>query len=74
MDLVNPEGVMAESTLGPDAALQELLAGNVRFAAGCMTAPEQGLDILKPNTNEKQEPFSPVPSCADWYVPGSQSF
>ncbi len=60
---------MAQSTLSPDAALRELLAGNVRFAAGCMTAHEQDLAILKQNTTEKQEPFAAVLSCADSRVP-----
>jgi carbonic anhydrase len=69
MDLVNPEGVMAQSTISPDAALQELLAGNARFAAGRMTAHEQDLAILKQNTTEKQEPFAAVLSCADSRVP-----
>lgn len=60
---------MAQSVLTPDAALQELMAGNQRFTGGRMTAHEQDLAILKQNTTEKQEPFAGVLSCADSRVP-----
>ena len=36
-ELANPEEVIAQTNLTPDAALQELLAGNRRFAADQMT-------------------------------------
>jgi len=60
---------MAQSVLTPDAALQELMAGNQRFTSGRMTSHEQDLAILKQNTIEKQEPFAGVLSCADSRVP-----
>jgi carbonic anhydrase len=64
-----PEPVLAQSTLSPDAALEELMAGNKRFTTGAMTAHEHDLAILKQNTIEKQEPFAGVLSCADSRVP-----
>jgi carbonic anhydrase len=64
-----PRAVLAQSKLTPDAALQELMDGNKRFASGRMTAFEQDLAILKQNTVEKQEPFASVLSCADSRVP-----
>jgi carbonic anhydrase len=61
-----PEPVLAQSTLSPDAALAELMAGNERFTT---TSDAQDLAILKQNTAEKQEPFAAVLSCADSRVP-----
>jgi carbonic anhydrase len=59
----------ARTDLTPDAALQELLAGNRRFAANQLTSVDQDLDILKKRTAEKQEPFAAVLACADSRVP-----
>lgn len=59
----------AQTNLTPDAALQELLAGNQRFAANQMSSIEHDLTILKEHTVEKQEPFAAVLSCADSRVP-----
>lgn len=53
----------------PDAALQELLAGNQRFAANQLTSIAHDLVILKEHTVDKQEPFAAVLSCADSRVP-----
>jgi len=64
-----PSPLLAQSKLSPDAALQELMEGNRRFASGRLTAFEQDLAILKQNTVEKQEPFAAVLSCADSRVP-----
>jgi carbonic anhydrase len=64
-----PEPVFGQSTLGPDAALGELMAGNKRFTSGSMTHHEHDLAILKQNTIDKQEPFAAVLSCADSRVP-----
>jgi carbonic anhydrase len=52
-----------------DAALQELIAGNKRFAANQLTSIEHDLTMLKDKTVEKQEPFAAVLSCADSRVP-----
>jgi len=59
----------AQSPLTPEAALQELLAGNQRFAANRLTSIEHDLKILKDHTVDKQEPFAAVLACADSRVP-----
>jgi len=59
----------AQSNLSPDAALQELISGNQRFAANQLTSISHDLQILKEHTVEKQEPFAAVLSCADSRVP-----
>jgi carbonic anhydrase len=69
VEFAAPHPVLAQSTLSPDAALQELMDGNRRFASGRLTAFEQDLSILKQKTIEKQEPFAAVLSCADSRVP-----
>ena len=68
-ELNSPGPVFAQSTLSPDAALAELVAGNKRFTSGNMTHHEHDLAILKQNTIDKQEPFAAVLSCADSRVP-----
>jgi carbonic anhydrase len=60
---------LAQSTLTPDAAIEELVAGNRRFVGGRLTAHEHDLEILRQHTIEKQEPFAAVLSCADSRVP-----
>jgi carbonic anhydrase len=64
-----PEPALAQSTLTPDAALAELMAGNERFVTRRITSDAQDLAILKQNNAEKQEPFAAVLSCADSRVP-----
>jgi carbonic anhydrase len=64
-----PDLGLAQSQLTPDAALQELMAGNRRFTSGRLSSCEQDLAILKQNAIEKQEPFAAVLSCADSRVP-----
>jgi len=59
----------AQTTLSPEAALQQLIDGNRRFAKGHLTSFTEDLDILKSKTAEKQEPFAAVLSCADSRVP-----
>jgi len=59
----------AQTTLSPDAALQQLIDGNRRFAEGHITSFEEDLSVLKAKTAEKQEPFAAVLSCADSRVP-----
>jgi carbonic anhydrase len=53
----------------PDSAMQELMAGNRRFAANHLTSVKADLSMLKQRTVEKQEPFAAVLSCADSRVP-----
>jgi carbonic anhydrase len=59
----------AQTSLSPDAALQELIDCNQRFAEGRMTSLDEDLSLLKAKTVEKQEPFAAVLSCADSRVP-----
>jgi carbonic anhydrase len=68
-ELSFPELAFAQSTLSPDAALSELMAGNERFVTRRITSDAQDLAILKQNNAEKQEPFAAVLSCADSRVP-----
>jgi carbonic anhydrase len=69
LELVATQRLRAQTPLSPDAALQELIAGNQRFAANQLTSIEHDLAILKAHTVEKQEPFAGVLSCADSRVP-----
>lgn len=69
LELVTPPQAFAQSPLSPNAALGELMAGNKRFTSGRLIAHEQDLAILKQHTEEKQEPFAAVLSCADSRVP-----
>ena len=64
-----PPRAYAQSVLTPDAALAALTEGNKRFMAGKLIAHEQDLAVLKQHTEEKQEPFAAVLSCADSRVP-----
>jgi carbonic anhydrase len=73
-ELSLPEPVLAQSTLTPDAALAELMAGNERFVTRRITSDAQDLAILKQNNAEKQEPFAAVLSCADSRVPVELAF
>ena len=69
LEFATPRSLLAQSNLSPDAAVEELMAGNRRFAANRPTALEQDLVIIRQNTEEKQEPFAAVLSCADSRVP-----
>ncbi len=52
----------------PEAALQHLVEGNRRFAAGELLAPGRELARLK-SLAEEQKPFAALLSCADSRVP-----
>src|SRR5215470_7977386 len=69
IELAAPGKLSAQTNLSPDAALQELLAGNQRFAANQLTSIEHDLAILKERTVDKQEPFAAVLACADSRMP-----
>jgi len=69
VEFMSPRATLAQTTLSPDAALQELMDGNKRFTTERRTACEHDLAILKQHTIEKQEPFAAVLSCADSRVP-----
>jgi carbonic anhydrase len=51
-----------------DAALEELIAGNIRFTSGRTSSHRRDLAILQ-QMMEKPEPFAAVLSCADSRVP-----
>jgi carbonic anhydrase len=63
-----------EGNLTPDEALQELLAGNQRFAANELTSVQHDLNVLKERTADRQEPFAAVLACADSRVPVEMVF
>jgi carbonic anhydrase len=65
----SPQKLYAQTPLGPDAAMAELLAGNQRFVANQLTSIEHDLKVLKEHTVDKQEPFAAVLACADSRVP-----
>ena len=69
LQLTAPLQARAQSTLSPDAALTDLMDGNKRFTSGKLTSHEHDLAILRQHTEEKQEPFAAVLSCADSRVP-----
>jgi len=69
LNLASSPRAVAQSTITPDGALEELKAGNARFVSRKLTAHEHDLDILKERTIDKQEPFAAVLSCADSRVP-----
>ena len=60
MELAFPPTAAAQSTLTPEEALAELMAGNKRFISGQLTSFEHDLAILKQHTVDKQEPFATV--------------
>jgi carbonic anhydrase len=64
-----PMRLEAQDVSTPDAALAELISGNKRYVSNTLTSPQHDLDLLKQNTEEKQEPFAAVLSCADSRVP-----
>jgi len=69
ISLALSRSLYAQTNLTPEAALQELVAGNQRFAANRMTSFEHDLEILKGRTVDKQQPFAAVLACADSRVP-----
>jgi carbonic anhydrase len=57
-----------DKKFSPQAALDELLVGNLRFTSGRTSAHRRDLTMLQ-QTLEKQEPFAAVLSCSDSRVP-----
>ncbi len=53
----------------PQQALDLLVKGNERFVAQNLISFKEDLDILKAHSEEHQEPFAAVLSCADSRVP-----
>ena len=69
IEFVSRQELCAQTNLSPDAALQELLAGNRRFVADQLISIEPDLAILKAHAVDKQEPFAAVLVYADSRVP-----
>jgi len=67
--LASSRRLNAQANVSGEAALQELVAGNQRFAANQLSSIEHDLGILKEHTVDKQEPFAAVLACADSRVP-----
>ena len=74
LELASPVQAWTQSKLSPDEALTQLMDGNKRFTSGKLTAHEHDLAILKQHTEDKQEPFAAVLSCADSRVPVELAF
>jgi carbonic anhydrase len=53
----------------PERAINLLVEGNQRYVAQKLISFQEDLDILKADTEEHQEPFAAVLSCADSRVP-----
>jgi carbonic anhydrase len=53
----------------PEHAIDLLVQGNQRYVAQKLISFQEDLDILKADTEEHQEPFAAVLSCADSRVP-----
>ncbi len=53
----------------PERAIDLLIEGNQRYVAQKLISFQEDLDILKADTEEHQEPFAAVLSCADSRVP-----
>jgi carbonic anhydrase len=69
-----PPEARAQTTLSPDAAIEELMEGNRRFTENGMTSFHDDLRLLKEKTAEKQEPFAALLACADSRVPVEMVF
>jgi carbonic anhydrase len=69
VEFASPLALHAQSTLSPESALKDLMAGNQRFSSNQLTSIEHDLEILKNHTVDKQEPFAAVLACADSRVP-----
>src|SRR5205085_6189522 len=63
------QSALAQTRRSPDSALQALLDGNQRFVAQHLQAFIQDMAALRHKTEDKQEPFASLLSCADSRVP-----
>ena len=69
LDFALPGSLQAQTSLSPDAALRELIAGNERSAANQLISITHDLEVLRNHTADKQEPFAAVLACADSRLP-----
>jgi carbonic anhydrase len=68
-NLTGAKVARAASSMTPDEALAEMIAGNKRYTDGALKSFDEDLAMLKQKTAEGQEPFAAVLSCADSRVP-----
>lgn len=69
LDATLPRALDAQTTLSPDGAVRELVAGNQRSVANQLTSVQADLEVLRNHTVDKQEPFAAILACADSRVP-----
>ena len=74
LEFAMPETAQAQSKLTPDQALAALMEGNKRYTSGKLKSFDEDLAIIREHTEEKQEPFAAVLSCADSRVPAEIVF
>jgi len=74
LELAVPESSLAQSNLSPDQALAAIMDGNKRYTSGKLKSFDEDLAIIRQHTEEKQEPFAAVLSCADSRVPAEIVF
>jgi carbonic anhydrase len=74
LELSTPQLANAQSNLTPDQALASLMDGNKRYTSGKLKSFDEDLAIIRQHTEEKQEPFAAVLSCADSRVPAEIVF
>lgn len=68
-DVAGISAAGAQTAVSPDAALQRMIEGNRRYIAQGALAYGDDLAAYRRQTEEKQEPFAAVLSCADSRVP-----
>src|SRR3954447_2325405 len=69
-----PAIARAQTSMTPDQALAELIAGNKRFQQQQLTSFNEDLKLLKQQTAAGQAPFAALLSCADSRVPVELAF
>jgi carbonic anhydrase len=69
IEILVPPMTQAQTMPNPQEVVNRLMEGNRRFAEHRLTSFNEDLAILKSDTEEKQEPFAAVLSCADSRVP-----
>jgi carbonic anhydrase len=60
---------LAQTALAPDAALEKMMAGNRTYIAQGAIAYANDLEAFRRGTEQLQQPFASVLSCADSRVP-----
>lgn len=65
---------ISATQLDPDGALKRMMDGNRRFVTHQLTSFTEDLAIIRAETEELQEPYAAVLSCADSRVPVEMIF